>query len=87
MIDTVIKNCKVVSPADTRDVGIGIDKGVIVAIDSDDKLPQARETIDAKGKHVGITQPVSDKIKGFFFNRHVSVCGNNDTSGKTFRSR
>jgi len=52
MIDTAIKNCKVVSPTDIRDVGIGIDKGVVVAVDVDDNLPQARETIDAAGKHV-----------------------------------
>jgi dihydropyrimidinase len=52
MIDTVIKNCIVVSPRDTRDVGIGIDKGIIVTIDSDDKLPLAKQSIDAEGKHV-----------------------------------
>ncbi|MFC1979195.1 hypothetical protein ACFLVP_04330, partial [Chloroflexota bacterium] len=52
MIDTVIKNCKVVSPTETRDVGIAIDKGKIVSLDRDDKLPQAKEVIDVGGKHV-----------------------------------
>ncbi|MFC1978546.1 hypothetical protein ACFLVP_00990, partial [Chloroflexota bacterium] len=52
MIDTVVKNCRIVSPTDIKDVGVAIDKGKIVAVDRDDRLPQAKEVIDAGGKHV-----------------------------------
>ena len=51
-IDSVIKNCKVVTPEGEFAAGIGIDKGKIVAVTKDEYLPQARRVIDAKGNYV-----------------------------------
>ena len=52
MIDTIVKNCKVVSPNEIIDASIGINEGKIVAVDHDDKMPPANNIIDAEGKHV-----------------------------------
>jgi dihydroorotase-like cyclic amidohydrolase len=51
-VDTVVKNCRIVSSHDIVSAGIGIDDGKIVVIAKDTKLPQADNTIDCKGKFV-----------------------------------
>jgi len=51
-VDLAIKNCKIVSPWGISVAGIAIDHGKIVAIGSDDSLPEAVRTIDALGNHV-----------------------------------
>lgn len=48
----VIKNCKIVNAWGTSIAGIVVDDGKIVAIGDDDRLPEARRTIDALGNHV-----------------------------------
>lgn len=50
-VNTVIKNCKVVSPGGVLDAGLAIDKGRIVAISRDQDLPPAETVIDAKGNY------------------------------------
>jgi dihydroorotase-like cyclic amidohydrolase len=58
-IDTVIKNCMVVKPEGIFSLGIGIDKGKIVLLTSDEYLPEAATVIDAGGKYVipGLVDP------------------------------
>lgn len=51
-VDTVIKNCKVVSPEGIIPEGVAINGGKIVAIADDAYLPEAEKTIDASGKYV-----------------------------------
>ena len=48
-VDSVIKNCKVVTPEGTVSAGIAIDRGKIVAITRDEHLPPAKKVIEAKG--------------------------------------
>lgn len=52
MVDTILKNCKVVSPKGINSIGIAINNGKIVELADDAQLPEANETIDAGGKHV-----------------------------------
>lgn len=58
-VDTVIRNCKVVTTEGIFSTGIAIDGGKIVAIARDDYLPEAAKTIDAKGNFVipGLVDP------------------------------
>jgi dihydroorotase len=51
-VDLVIRGGRVVSPDSVIDAGVAINDGVIVAVGSDDVMPPARETLDAKGLHV-----------------------------------
>ena len=59
VVDTVVKNCNIVSPGAMVSAGIAIDNGKIVAIGNDAHLPDSRRTIDAKGNYVlpGIVDP------------------------------
>ena len=50
--DLVIKNGWVVTPEATFKGGVAISNDVIVAIGADDSLPQGKEEIDVKGKHI-----------------------------------
>src|SRR5881398_2377158 len=50
--DLVIKNGCVVTPEATFKGGVAISNDVIVAIGADDSLPQGKEEIDVKGKHI-----------------------------------
>lgn len=50
--DLVIKNGWLVTPEATMRGGVAIADGKFVSIGSDETLPDARETIDASGKHV-----------------------------------
>ncbi len=50
--DTVIRNCKIVSPTGIIRAGIAINRGRIVSIASDGSLPEAKRTIDAGGNYV-----------------------------------
>ena len=52
VVDTVIKNCIIVSPRDIFSAGIAINNGKIVAVADDTALPEARKIIDARGNHV-----------------------------------
>jgi len=49
VVDTVIKNGKIVTPYQIFEAGIAIDDGKIVAIAKAPRLPKAEETVDAKG--------------------------------------
>src|ERR1043165_9999504 len=50
--DLVIKNGWVVTPDATFKGGVAISNDLIVAIGTDDSLPQGKEEIDVKGKHI-----------------------------------
>jgi dihydroorotase len=50
--DLVIKNGWVVTPTEMFQGGVAISNEKIVAIGSNDQLPQGREEIDARGKHI-----------------------------------
>ena len=50
--DLVIKNGWVVTPTETFKGGVAITNEKIVAIGADDSLPQGKEEIDVKGKHI-----------------------------------
>src|SRR3989454_958537 len=50
--DLVIKNGWVVTPEETFKGGVAISNEKFVAIGADDQLPQGKEEIDAKGKHI-----------------------------------
>ena len=50
--DLVIRNGWVVTPTETFKGGVAITNEKIAAIGSDDSLPQGKEEIDAKGKHI-----------------------------------
>ena len=50
--DLVIKNGWVVTPEETFQGGVAISNEKIVAIGANDVLPQGKEEIDAKGKHI-----------------------------------
>jgi dihydropyrimidinase len=51
-VDAVVKNGKVVSPAGISQAGIAIKDGKFVAIASNENLPEAERTINAKGNYV-----------------------------------
>jgi dihydroorotase (multifunctional complex type) len=51
-VNTVIKNCFIVSPAGVLCAGLAIDGGKIVAIARDQELPSAEKIIDGKGNFV-----------------------------------
>jgi len=51
-VDTVITNCKLVRHDEILNAGLAIDKGKVVAIAEDAALPEAGNTIDAKGNYV-----------------------------------
>lgn len=59
LVDTVIKNCKVVGIDGIISGGIAIDEGKIVAIGRDHRLPSADRYIDAAGNFVipGVIDP------------------------------
>jgi dihydroorotase len=50
--DLVIKNGWVVTPGETFKGGVAISNEKFVAIGTDDQLPQGKEEIDVKGKHI-----------------------------------
>src|SRR3989304_3787075 len=50
--DLVIKNGWVVTPEETFKGGVAITGEKFVAIGTDDSLPEGKEVIDAKGKHI-----------------------------------
>src|SRR3990167_4869227 len=50
--DLVVKNGWVVTPTETFKGGVAVNGGKFVAIGTDDVLPQGKEEIDAKGKHI-----------------------------------
>jgi dihydroorotase len=50
--DLVIKNGQVVTPTETFKAGVAIAGGKFVAIGTDDSLPEGKEVIDAKGRHI-----------------------------------
>ncbi|WP_274651683.1 dihydropyrimidinase [Paenibacillus humicola] len=52
MLDLVIRNGAIVNADMTQHADIGIKDGVIVAIGMADYMPEAADTIDAKGKYV-----------------------------------
>ena len=52
VVDTVIKNGKIVTPYQIFEAGIAVDDGKIVAIAKAPRLPKAEETIDAKGNFI-----------------------------------
>jgi len=52
VVDSVVKNCKVVSPIGISPEGIAINNGKIVAVTEDAYLPEAIKTIDAGGRYV-----------------------------------
>jgi dihydroorotase len=51
-VDLVIRGGRVVSPDSVIDASVAVKDGVIVAVGSDDAMPPARETLDAKGLHI-----------------------------------
>jgi dihydroorotase len=50
--DLVIKNGWIVTPEETVQGGVAISNGKFVAIGTDDSLPEGKEVIDVKGKHI-----------------------------------
>ena len=50
--DLVIKGGWLVTPEATFKGGVAISNEVIVAIGSDESLPEGKEVIDVKGKHI-----------------------------------
>lgn len=73
-VDTVIKNCNMVSPLGTSPVGVAIKGEKIVAIADDSCLPEAERTIDAQGNyvlpgvidvhtHLGNKHPLKEDVK------------------------
>ena len=50
--DLVVKNGLVVTPQQTFKGGVAISNGVFVTIGTDDSLPDGKEVIDVKGKHI-----------------------------------
>jgi len=58
-VDTVVKNGILVSSHKRYAADIAIDHGKIVAMGSDNTIPEAKNTIDAKGKYVlpGLVEP------------------------------
>ena len=58
-VDTVIKNCKIVTTEGVSQSGIAVNGEKVVAIASDENLPEAAKTIDARGNFVipGLIDP------------------------------
>ncbi len=52
IVDTVIKNCKIVRHDGILDAGLAVEQGKVVAVAKDSELPPAKKTIDGKGNHV-----------------------------------
>lgn len=52
MVDLVIKNAKVVTPSNIVSGGVAVENGKIVAVGSDNCLPEAKEVIDGKGNYL-----------------------------------
>ncbi|MCQ1528854.1 allantoinase AllB [Lutispora saccharofermentans] len=52
MVDLVIKNAHVVTPANIFLGGVAIENGKIAAVASDGSLPEAKEVIDGKGNYL-----------------------------------
>lgn len=50
--DLVVKNGQVVTPQQTFNGGVAISGGRIVAVNTDDALPDATRVIDVKGQHI-----------------------------------
>jgi dihydroorotase len=50
--DLVIKNGWIVTPEETVAGGVAISNGKFVAIGTDDSLPDGKEVIDARGRHI-----------------------------------
>jgi dihydroorotase len=51
-VDLVIRGGQVVTPDAVFPASVAIDDGAIVAVGADELMPQARETLDARGLHV-----------------------------------
>ena len=51
-VDLVISGGTLVSPEGSVQASVAVADGVIIAIGAEDRMPSARETIDAGGKHV-----------------------------------
>jgi len=73
-VDTVVRNCRIVSPEGISRESIAIHEGKIVAMGDDAYLPEADNTIDAGDNHVlpgiidihvhvGLFHPIEDEIK------------------------
>lgn len=82
--DLVVRNGWVVTPEETFKGGIAIKDGKFCAIGTDDLLPEAKETIDAKGKHIlpGVIDghvhfrvPGLDYKEDFTTGSMAAVCG------------
>ena len=52
MADLLIKNGTIVTPQSVFQAGIAVEKGRIIAIGKESALPEAKESLDAKGLHV-----------------------------------
>jgi dihydroorotase len=50
--DLVITGGTIVTPEGARRAAVAVAGGIIAAVDRDDTMPQARETIDAQGVHM-----------------------------------
>ena len=51
-VDLVVKGGWIVSPESTVEASLAVDGGAVVAIAQQDAMPAARETIDARGRHI-----------------------------------
>lgn len=58
-VDLVIRNAKIVTPAGLWEGGLGVTNGKIAALAADEALPEAGETIDARGQYLipGLVDP------------------------------
>jgi len=88
IVDTIIKNGRLVLPNSIIEGGIGIEKGQIVIIAKDVNLPHADEVIDAQGKfilpgsidaHVHFRYPFSsrpyEKEENWWTGSQAAACG------------
>ncbi len=59
VVETLIKNAKIVSPETMTEGHIAIEKGKVVGISTDASFPEANEIIDADWKYVipGVIDP------------------------------
>ncbi len=83
-VDLVIRGGQIVHPHGTAAAGVAIDDGVIVAIDGDEGLPAARETIDAEGcyilpgamdSHVHFREPGEEHKEDWSSGTAAAACG------------
>src|SRR5262245_40372354 len=88
--DLVIKNGWIVTPEETVQGGVAIADGKFVAIGTDDSLPEGKEVIDVKGKHIlpGIIDahvhfrdPGMTHKEDFATGSTAAVCGGSTTDG------